>query len=210
MFNEKFEQHYYGLYRGKIEQIDQTNMNGVYYTRVYPFMADESNIPTTSLPKAVSILTNRYQHVQLLVGDWVHVQFDNGNLHYPVIVGLCNIKNTYPTPSQAMGSAYGTYDKIALGQNMTLEVDENTGTTVLTVGASGAQTTFKVGNLIKMATASANLKSILNDMLTVLQNLVTPGTLISSPSGGPVVYATAVTDIQKIVTDIANLSLLLE
>ena len=128
IFADKFKKKYWGNYRAKVESIDTKNKNGIYQVRVYPWMA---TMKLDVLPPATSTLTTRYRHIQLQVGDWVWVFFENGDQHFPVIWDLCNFKDSYPTPQSA---SYGSYDKIKLG-GVTIEIDEEKNS--ITVSGSG-------------------------------------------------------------------------
>ena len=118
IFNDKFRKKYHGNYRAKIEAVDTTNKNGIYQVRVYPFMA---NLNLNVLPNAASTFSTRFQHINLKVGDWVWVFFENGDQHFPVIFDLCNFKGSYPTP---VVGTYGKYTKFAFGK-FTFEIDED-------------------------------------------------------------------------------------
>lgn len=107
IYQDRFTKKYYGNYRAKIIEVDETLKNGIYKVRVYPMMAE---ILDEYLPLAQSNLTTEEKHINLYVNDWVWVFFENGDQHYPIIWNRCNIKDNYP--NQATGDSPDYYNDI--------------------------------------------------------------------------------------------------
>jgi hypothetical protein len=93
IFKENTDELHFGMHRAKIISLDNTIKNGIYKVRVWPFMVD---ILDNDLPLAQSNMTVNDKHINLKVGDWVWVFFENGNPEYPVIFDKCNIKDKFP------------------------------------------------------------------------------------------------------------------
>ncbi len=180
-------------YRAKIIAIDNDNKNGIYKVRVYPMM---EGIGEEFLPYATSMLTTRYSHIQLKVGDMVWVFFENGDRDYPVIQGLCNAKGKYP---QAVDGTYGEYDKWTFGPNgeFTAEYDETNKKLYVKI-AGGA--TLDIGTLLTLQSGGltgTSLKTILEFFLTTIQHIITPGNFIGN-MGVPIIPGPVLT------TDLTN------
>jgi hypothetical protein len=94
------------------------------------------------------------------------------------------ISGTYSTSGESRKQEYADY---------TLEVGR------------GATATIALQNgRITLANNTTDLKTILSDILSVLQNLTTPGNFIGN-LGSPVVYAPAAADLQKILKHVAQI-----
>ena len=87
-----------------------------------------------------------------------------------------------------------------------IEVTDKFGN-VITTDSTGVHIQPATGNKFEVKNSTSDLATILKDILSVLQGLVTPMT-ITSPTGS-CVYANAGTDLPKIVEDITKLNLLM-
>ena len=99
-FQELYDKHYYGMYRGQIIKVmgltDDSNdkiKNGLYKVRVMPMMND---LEEQYIPPATSNMTVSGEHICLKKDEMVWVFFENGDYHYPVIFDRCNAKGIFP------------------------------------------------------------------------------------------------------------------
>lgn len=191
MLQEKFDRKYYGNYRAQIVKVNEDIKNGVYKVRVYPMMVD---IEDNYLPYAMSNLTNKKNHDNLNIGDWVWVFFENnGNPHYPIIWSRCNVKDQIPSGCIGDEPNYyndfvansdideseieynGEYGKVLsklFGDNIIVEIDEENeqivlkGTNFYYVIDSNGDLHYNLKNYYTTSEGSFNIAA--NDMKLVI------------------------------------------
>ncbi len=110
--DEIYDKSYNGFYRGVIRKVMDLK-NGIYKVRIYPFFCDVND---DDLPIALSNMTNRFCHISLKENDIVWCFFENGDLNYPIIFDLCNVKDKYP--KGADGKKPDFYDNITSDSNI--------------------------------------------------------------------------------------------